>query len=38
MQTKLADELRMVLNRANVTMARQMQSLPYLKACIRKSH
>jgi hypothetical protein len=37
-QTKLAEELRMVLNRADVTTARQMQSLPYLKACIRESH
>ncbi len=37
-QTKLAEDLRMVLNGANVTTARQMQSLPYLKVCICESH
>ena len=37
-QAKLAQELRDVLGGADVTTARQMQSLPYLKACVRESH
>lgn len=37
-QTRLAEELRTVLDGADVTTARQMQNLPYLKACIRESH
>jgi len=37
-QTKLADELKTVLNGADVTTLAQMNSLPYLKACIRESH
>ncbi|KAL3781325.1 hypothetical protein ACHAW5_007179 [Stephanodiscus triporus] len=37
-QTRLAEELRTVLDGADVTTAKQMQDLPYLKACIRESH
>eukprot|EP00573_Skeletonema_grethae_P000330 CAMPEP_0201688240 /NCGR_PEP_ID=MMETSP0578-20130828/1981_1 /ASSEMBLY_ACC=CAM_ASM_000663 /TAXON_ID=267565 /ORGANISM="Skeletonema grethea, Strain CCMP 1804" /LENGTH=522 /DNA_ID=CAMNT_0048172473 /DNA_START=138 /DNA_END=1706 /DNA_ORIENTATION=- len=37
-QSKLANELKSVLNGADVTTAEQMNSLPYLKACIRESH
>eukprot|EP00581_Thalassiosira_minuscula_P006815 CAMPEP_0183707860 /NCGR_PEP_ID=MMETSP0737-20130205/4290_1 /TAXON_ID=385413 /ORGANISM="Thalassiosira miniscula, Strain CCMP1093" /LENGTH=540 /DNA_ID=CAMNT_0025935591 /DNA_START=79 /DNA_END=1701 /DNA_ORIENTATION=- len=37
-QTKLASELKSVLNGADVTTLEQMNSLPYLKACIRESH
>jgi len=37
-QTKLANELKSVLNGADVTTAEQMKSLPYLGACIRESH
>ncbi len=37
-QTRLVEELRTVLDGADVTTARQMQNLPYLKACIRESH
>ena len=37
-QTKLANELKAVLNGADVTTAEQMKSLPYLEACIRESH
>ena len=37
-QTKLANELKTVLNGADVTTAEQMKSLPYLEACIRESH
>ena len=37
-QTTLANELKSVLNGADVTTAEQMNSLPYLKACIRESH
>ena len=37
-QTKLAAELKSVLNGADVTTKEQMDSLPYLKACIRESH
>lgn len=37
-QTKLANELKSVLNGADVTTAEQINSLPYLKACIRESH
>ncbi len=37
-QSKLAKELKSVLNGADVTTADQMNSLPYLKACIRESH
>jgi len=37
-QTKLAAELKGVLNGADLTTKEQMNSLPYLKACIRESH
>eukprot|EP00986_Skeletonema_menzelii_P004128 scaffold1371_cov132-Skeletonema_menzelii.AAC.9 len=37
-QTKLANELKSVLNGADVTTPEQMNSLPYLDACIRESH
>jgi len=37
-QSKLANELKSVLNGADVTTAEQMKSLPYLEACIRESH
>mmetsp|Transcript_29474 Transcript_29474/g.53472 ORF Transcript_29474/g.53472 Transcript_29474/m.53472 type:complete len:376 (+) Transcript_29474:99-1226(+) len=37
-QTKLAEELKAVLNGVDVTSLVQMNSLPYLKACIRESH
>ena len=37
-QTKLAEELKSVLDGADVTTVEQMNSLPYLKACIRESH
>jgi cytochrome P450 len=37
-QTKLAAELKTVLNGADITTKEQMDSLPYLKACIRESH
>ena len=37
-QTKLATELKSVLNGADITTKEQMDSLPYLKACIRESH
>ena len=37
-QTKLANELKTVLNGADVITAKQMNSLPYLQACIRESH
>ena len=37
-QTKLANELKTVLNGADVTTAKQINSLPYLQACIRESH
>lgn len=37
-QTKLAQELKEVLNGADVTTVEEMDSLPYLKACIRESH
>jgi cytochrome P450 len=37
-QTKLANELKSVLNGDDVTTVEQMNSLPYLKACIRESH
>lgn len=37
-QTKLADELKTVLSGANVTTVEQMNSLPYLKACMRESN
>jgi len=37
-QTKLAAELKAVLNGADITTKEQMDSLPYLKACIRESH
>lgn len=37
-QTTLAQELKSVLNGADVTTSEQMDSLPYLKACIRESH
>jgi cytochrome P450 len=37
-QTKLANELKSVLNGADITTAEQINSLPYLKACIRESH
>ena len=37
-QTRLAQELRTVLNGADVTTVEQIQSLTYLKACIRESH
>jgi len=37
-QTKLAEELEAVLNGADMTTVEQMDSLPYLKACIRESH
>lgn len=37
-QSKLAAELKEVLNGADVTTAEQMDSLLYLNACIRESH
>ena len=37
-QTKLAAELKSVLNGGDLTTKEQMDSLPYLKACIRESH
>lgn len=37
-QTKLADELKRVLDGADVTTVEQMEGLPYLNACIRESH
>lgn len=37
-QTKLAQELKSVLNGADVISLEQMNSLPYLRACIRESH
>ncbi len=37
-QTKLANELKSVLNGADLTTPEQMKSLPYLDACIRESH
>ncbi|KAL7518524.1 hypothetical protein ACHAWX_003343 [Stephanocyclus meneghinianus] len=37
-QTKLAAELKSVLNGADLTTKEQMDALPYLKACIRESH
>lgn len=37
-QTKLANELKSVLNGDDVTTVEQMNSLPYLKTCIRESH
>ena len=37
-QTKLAAELKSVLNGADLTTKEQMDSLPYLNACIRESH
>ena len=37
-QTKLAAELKEVLNGDDLTMVDQMNSLPYLMACIRESH
>ncbi|KAL3802638.1 hypothetical protein HJC23_011962 [Cyclotella cryptica] len=37
-QAKLAAELKSVLNGADLTTKEQMDSLPYLKACIRESH
>jgi len=37
-QSALAKELKAVLDGADVTTAEQMDSLPYLRACIRESH
>jgi cytochrome P450 len=37
-QSKLAAELKEVLNGADLTTKEQMDALPYLKACIRESH
>ncbi|KAL9186855.1 hypothetical protein ACHAXT_010575 [Thalassiosira profunda] len=37
-QTKLAQELKAVLNGADVTTKAQLDSLPYLQACVRESH
>ena len=37
-QEKLATELYDVLGGSDVTTAAQMESLPYLKACLRESH
>ena len=37
-QSALSRELRAVLDGADVTTAEQMDSLPYLRACIRESH
>lgn len=37
-QTKLAAELKSVLNGGDLTTKEQMDTLPYLKACIRESH
>ena len=37
-QTKLAAELKTVLNGEDITTLVQMNSLPYLKACIRESN
>lgn len=37
-QSALAKELKAVLDGADVTTAEQMDSLPYLMACIRESH
>lgn len=37
-QAKLAEELKSVLDGADLTTKEQMDSLPYLKACIRESH
>lgn len=37
-QSKLANELKTVLNGADVTTLEQMNSLPYLKACVRESN
>jgi len=37
-QTKLAQELKQVLKGADVTTREQLDSLPYLRACIRESH
>ncbi|KAL7464025.1 hypothetical protein ACHAXS_004367 [Conticribra weissflogii] len=37
-QTKLAKELQSVLKGADLTTVEQIESLPYLRACIRESH
>ncbi len=37
-QTKLAEELQSVLKGGDLSSVEQMESLPYLKACIRESH
>ena len=37
-QDRLADELHRVLNGSDVTTTEQLDSLPYLRACIRESH